>query len=73
MAYLITYESKEVIAPGRCLDCPQQFINTNPEPGEPIRGCGLSGELIPDDWDTEERPWNKCPVKKTKTARRRRK
>ncbi|WP_373220924.1 hypothetical protein [Mediterraneibacter gnavus] len=55
MAYLITYESKEPIAPGRCIDCPQHFANLNGTQDEPETGCALSGELIPDDWDTEKK------------------
>lgn len=58
----ITFTSKEFITPGSCLNCHFHFINLEPVPGEPATGCILSGEFLPDDWDTEDKLWDKCPV-----------
>lgn len=66
MGYIVKYRSDKPITPGRCLDCPHHFINLKPIPGEPDTGCELSGEFIPDEWDTEIKPWDKCPVLKVK-------
>lgn len=57
MPYEITFLSKETITPGNCLTCYLHFINMNPNPGEPATGCELSGEFLPDDWDTEKVLW----------------
>lgn len=62
MPYEITFLSKEAITPGNCLSCYLHFINMNPNPGEPATGCELSGEFLPDDWDTEKVLWDRCPV-----------
>ena len=62
MPYEITFLSKETITPGNCLTCYLHFINMNPNPGEPATGCELSGEFLPDDWDTEKVLWDRCPV-----------
>ena len=62
MPYEITFLSKEAITPGNCLTCYLHFINMNHNPGEPATGCELSGEFLPDDWDTEKVLWNRCPV-----------
>lgn len=62
MLYEITYLSKYYISPGHCLECPLHFINLKPEPGEPATGCELTGEFLPDEWDIENIPWDKCPV-----------
>lgn len=62
MPYEITFLSKEAITPGNCLTCYLHFINMNPNPGEPATGCELSGEFLPDDWDTEKVLWDRCPV-----------
>ena len=72
MEYIVTYRTNEPITPGRCVDCPQHFMNMNPEPGEQETGCGLSGKLIPDECNTEITPWSKCPILKVKKRRQKR-
>ena len=62
MLYEITYLSKEPIAVGECLECQHHFINPDATPDEPATGCGLTGEFLPDEWDIENKPWDKCPV-----------
>lgn len=60
MLYQISYLSKAPITYGKCLECDQQAISS--EPNRPGFVCCLSGELLPDDWDIENKPWNRCPV-----------
>lgn len=68
-SYEITYRSKIPLTPGECLSCPLHFINLKPNPGEPSTGCELSGDFIPDEWDLESKPWDKCPIIRCKKER----
>jgi hypothetical protein len=60
MSYLITFCADE--PPGDiCLDCPFEYFVTDHSENDGRIGCGLLGELIPEEHDVETH-WEDCPV-----------
>ena len=65
-------ESPVMIKPGQCVSCAYHYAVMSPlSENEASTGCALTGESIPDEWDTEKTPWYKCPVIKCKVRRSR--